>query len=69
MDPDAFGPANARFHERLVALAGNQTSTIVAEMLNEIVARAVTALSQDAPSPARSRRAVAASAPRSGWSR
>jgi GntR family transcriptional repressor for pyruvate dehydrogenase complex len=24
-DPDAFGHANARFHERLVALAGNQT--------------------------------------------
>lgn len=46
MDPDAFGPANARFHERLVALAGNQTLSIVAEMLNEIVARAVTAVSK-----------------------
>jgi DNA-binding FadR family transcriptional regulator len=46
MDPDAFGPANARFHERLVALAGNQTLTIVAQMLNEIVARAVTAVSK-----------------------
>jgi DNA-binding FadR family transcriptional regulator len=45
-DPDAFGPANARFHERLVALAGNQTLSIVAEMLNEIVARAVTAISK-----------------------
>jgi len=42
-DPEAFGRANARFHERLVALAGNRTLTIVAEMLNEIVARAVTA--------------------------
>jgi GntR family transcriptional regulator, transcriptional repressor for pyruvate dehydrogenase complex len=46
-DPEQFGVANATFHERLVALAGNQTLTIVAEMLNEIVARAVTAVSQD----------------------
>ncbi len=45
-DPEAFGHANARFHERLVAMAGNQTMSIVAEMLNEIVARAVTAVSQ-----------------------
>ncbi len=48
-DPEAFGQANARFHERLVELAGNQTLTVVAEMLNEIVARAVTAISQTAP--------------------
>lgn len=46
MDPEAFGRANARFHQRLVALAGNQTLSIVAEMLNEIVARAVTAASK-----------------------
>jgi len=45
-DPDAFGRANARFHERLVALAGNQTLTIVVEMLNEVVARAVTVASK-----------------------
>jgi DNA-binding FadR family transcriptional regulator len=44
--PERFGAANALFHERLVALAGNQTLGIVAEMLNEIVARAVTAVSQ-----------------------
>ena len=44
-DPQRFGPANAAFHERLMALAGNQTLSIVAEMLNEIVARAVTAVS------------------------
>jgi DNA-binding FadR family transcriptional regulator len=44
-DPEAFAEANARFHERLVSLAGNQTLTIVAEMLNEIVVRAVTAVS------------------------
>ena len=44
-DPEKFGQANARFHERLVELTGNQTLSIVAEMLNEIVARAVTAVS------------------------
>ena len=51
LDPDAFGPANAQFHERLVALAGNQTLTIVAEMLNEVVTRAVTAISKTGPAP------------------
>lgn len=45
-DPDLFAEANATFHERLVALAGNQTLSIVAEMLNEIVSRAVTEVSQ-----------------------
>jgi GntR family transcriptional repressor for pyruvate dehydrogenase complex len=45
-DPERFGIANAAFHQRLVALAGNQTLTIVAEMLNEIVVRAVTAVSR-----------------------
>ncbi len=48
-DLEAFGQTNARFHERLVELSGNQTIGIVAEMLNEIIARAVTAVSQ-APS-------------------
>jgi GntR family transcriptional regulator, transcriptional repressor for pyruvate dehydrogenase complex len=47
-DPEEFGRANARFHEELVGLAGNQTLAIVAEMLNEVVARAVTAVSQAA---------------------
>jgi DNA-binding FadR family transcriptional regulator len=55
-DPLAFGKANAEFHERLIALAGNQTLEIVAEMLNEIVERAVTAVSQSPP--ANSSRAV-----------
>jgi GntR family transcriptional regulator, transcriptional repressor for pyruvate dehydrogenase complex len=45
-DAEAFGQANAKFHERLVELAGNQTLSIVGEMLNEIVARAVTAVSR-----------------------
>src|SRR5688500_8327723 len=45
-DPERFGVANAAFHERLVSLAGNQTLSIVAEMLNEDVARAVTAVSR-----------------------
>lgn len=46
MDPEAFAPANARFHERLLALAGNRTLTVVAEMLKEIVDRAVRAFSK-----------------------
>lgn len=45
-DPARFGEANAAFHERLVVLAGNQTLAIVAEMLNEVVARAVTEVSR-----------------------
>jgi DNA-binding FadR family transcriptional regulator len=45
-DPVAFGKANAHFHEELVGMASNQTLTIVAEMLNEVVVRAVTAVSQ-----------------------
>lgn len=45
-DPQAFGEANAEFHERLVVLAGNQTLAIVAEMLNEVVARVVTEVSR-----------------------
>jgi GntR family transcriptional regulator, transcriptional repressor for pyruvate dehydrogenase complex len=45
-DPVRYGEASTEFHERLVALAGNQTLGIVAEMLNEIIARAVTAVSQ-----------------------
>jgi GntR family transcriptional regulator, transcriptional repressor for pyruvate dehydrogenase complex len=60
-DPLAFGQANARFHEQLVEMAGNQTLTIVAEMLNEVVARAVTLVSQsesDGQSDATRRRGV-----------
>jgi DNA-binding FadR family transcriptional regulator len=45
-DPAAFGAANSEFHARLVELAGNQTLSIVAEMLSEIVSRAVAAVSQ-----------------------
>ncbi len=57
-DPVAFGEANAEFHAELVAMAGNQTLTIVAEMLNEVVARAVTEVSQndDGPDPPAVRR-------------
>jgi DNA-binding FadR family transcriptional regulator len=44
-DPEAFGLANVAFHERLVSLGGNQTLAIVTEMLNEVVVRAVTAVS------------------------
>ena len=49
-EPERFGRANDRFHERLVALTGNQTLNIVAAMLNEVIARAVTAMAQPAPS-------------------
>jgi GntR family transcriptional repressor for pyruvate dehydrogenase complex len=45
-DPEAFAIANAEFHERLVLLAGNQTLGILIEMLNEIVTRAVSAVSK-----------------------
>lgn len=59
-DPEAFGQANARFHAELVGMAGNVTLTIVAEMLTEVVARAVTEVSQvdDAASRATRRRGV-----------
>jgi DNA-binding GntR family transcriptional regulator len=46
---ESFGEANARFHELLVELAGNQTLTVVAEMLNEIVGKAVVTLGQASP--------------------
>ena len=45
-DPETFGVANAEFHERLVALGGNQTLAIVTEMLDEVVVRAVAAVSK-----------------------
>jgi GntR family transcriptional regulator, transcriptional repressor for pyruvate dehydrogenase complex len=45
-DAEAFGLANTAFHDRLVALTGNQTLAIIAEMLNVIVSRAVIAVSQ-----------------------
>jgi GntR family transcriptional repressor for pyruvate dehydrogenase complex len=44
-DAAAFGEANVGFHERLVSLGGNQTLAIVTEMLAEVVARAVRAMS------------------------
>ncbi|CUU58238.1 DNA-binding transcriptional regulator, FadR family [Parafrankia irregularis] len=42
-DAGAFARVNAEFHQRLLALAGNQTLAIVAEMLTDIVARSVAA--------------------------
>jgi DNA-binding FadR family transcriptional regulator len=47
-DPVAFAEANTHFHEELVAIAGNQTLTIVVEMLNEVVTRAVAEAGQQA---------------------
>ena len=72
-DPEAFGHANAELHRELVGMAGNQTLLIVAEMLNEVVERAVTVVSQtdgDGTSVATRRRGVRS--PRSAsprWSR
>lgn len=60
-DPEAFARANATFHEELVGMAGNQTLAIVAEMLHEVVTRAVTEVSQvdaDGGSDATRRRGV-----------
>lgn len=48
-DPETFAQANARFHARLVELAGNQTLAIIAEMLNEIITRAVAEAGQSEP--------------------
>lgn len=45
-DPEAFGDANARFHAELIAQTGNETLTIIYEMINEVVARAVAIVSQ-----------------------
>jgi DNA-binding FadR family transcriptional regulator len=45
-DPEAFALANFQFHERVVAEAGNQTLSIVVEMLNEVVSRTVAAVSR-----------------------
>ncbi|RAY16911.1 GntR family transcriptional regulator [Actinomadura craniellae] len=46
-DPEEFHLASAEFHERLVSLAGNQTLNLVAEMVTEILYRAVTAVRED----------------------
>jgi len=45
-DPEKFGVANAAFHNHLQRLGGNMTLTILSEMLEEIVVRAVAAVSR-----------------------
>lgn len=45
-DTDMFAQANARFHQHLLTLAGNQTLMIISDMLTEIVASAIAAASQ-----------------------
>jgi len=45
-DPVAFRQANGQFHQELVSLAGNHTLQIVAEMLGEVVTRAVPPVNQ-----------------------
>ena len=44
-DHEAFGLANHAFHEALITLAGNETLSLVAGTLNEILASAVIAVS------------------------
>lgn len=43
-DPEAFAEANAQFHEELISMGDNQTLSIVYEMLDEIITRAVAAV-------------------------
>ncbi|MGF7236598.1 MAG: FadR/GntR family transcriptional regulator [Frankia sp.] len=45
-DPARFAVVNLAFHGRLVSLGGNQTLAIVTEMLDEVVARSLTAVSE-----------------------
>jgi DNA-binding FadR family transcriptional regulator len=45
-DPVAFAAANVQFHELLVAASGNQTLFLMAEVLHDIVAQAVTRLTE-----------------------
>jgi DNA-binding FadR family transcriptional regulator len=45
-DPEAFGRAIAVFHDRLMALGGNQTLAVVSDMLDEIVIRGVEAVNR-----------------------
>ena len=66
--PTASAPRTPRSTSASSRLAGNQTLTIVAEMLNEIVSRAVTAVSQAGPNGQSSRPVDAASAPSDAWS-
>ena len=56
-DVAAFAAANVEFHERLVAASGNQTLVLLAEVLHDLVAGAVTQLTEQATATgARARR-------------
>jgi GntR family transcriptional regulator, transcriptional repressor for pyruvate dehydrogenase complex len=62
-DPAEFAANNVKFHELLVAASGNQTLTLLAEILHEIVEQAVTLLTErdsTAKGLARRRRGVEA---------
>jgi DNA-binding FadR family transcriptional regulator len=57
-DITAFSKANAEFHQQLYSLVGNQTVAIMAEVLYEIVQRAIAAFGEARsmlPRPARAR--------------
>src|SRR6184192_2443738 len=60
-DPQTLASLNAKFHERLVALSGNRTLSLVTEMLQEVVDVAIAAFREQAgtsESTARVRRAI-----------
>jgi GntR family transcriptional repressor for pyruvate dehydrogenase complex len=45
-NPSEFAKANVQFHERLVAAGGNETLVLIVDVLHDIVARAVTQLTE-----------------------
>ena len=63
-----FGRANAAFHRGIITLAGNQTLFIMADVLNEIVQRAIAAFGESAGAPLGIGAANAAFDHRRSWS-
>jgi DNA-binding FadR family transcriptional regulator len=56
-DPSAYAAANIDFHEELIGASGNKTLLLLAEVLHDLVANAVTTLTeQDTDDRARERR-------------
>jgi len=47
-DPTAFAAANVEFHEKLVEASGNQTLVLLADVLHDLIAGAVTRLTEEA---------------------
>ncbi len=64
-DATAFADANVKFHEKLVAAAGNQTLVLLVEVLHDIVEQTVTRLTeQDDSRRGRERRRIGTTAQR-----